>query len=111
MGRARAILLESTRVDTSGAEVYGDVVELFDREHRRPTAWLPDEIGLALENRLAEIGYNPNCDMIIVSGSTALLTVAVAWLGCRFGRFDALIFDTRDLIYRRLTLGGQHARV
>jgi hypothetical protein len=105
----RALLLDMARVDVSDAADFGEIVEVFDETHRRPPIFKPDVFAETLGKRLQELHYDPECDSIIVSGSTAVLVSVAAYLGQRHNRFSALVFDTRDRCYRRLTLGGQHA--
>lgn len=92
---ARTIVIEPTRLDYSGASVFGPTVLLFQRGDTRPCIYHP-ALAEVISDKLDAIGYRPDVDYIVLAGQTLLVNVATSLIAARYGRFRALAFNSHD---------------
>ena len=93
----RVFVIERTKstMDLSTAAAYGELVVVFDRDHRRTSVFNTVAYGEAIRERLDELGFDPATDYICIVGSMVTTTVfamatLVAYKCVNFLFFDAM---------------------
>src|SRR5262245_7097021 len=108
--RARVFQLMPHRNDVSAAEAWGDLVQLFEAGEPRPGIWSPDLAEEALL-RLADHGYDPRRDWVLVDGSMVAVVSFLTALVQRYPAPRALMFDRVQGGYVEKPLGLPAAAV
>lgn len=92
----KVFLISQIKHHEANLKDFGEVIEVFPNNFRRPSQFNPSEYGAALLDRLHELGYKPSRDFIAVTGSVNGLFIAAASLGMLYPKFKFLMFDARD---------------
>lgn len=90
------------RHPTLNADTFGDIVYLTDC--RRPKIW-SDEFEVFAINELLKYEYVPHRDFILASGPLVAISAFITAIASRYGTFQALLFDSKDKIYKYRVLG------
>lgn len=101
----RAILVEPSQQSVDDAERFGRVICMFEEDGSRPSIWRNDELRQAVCRRLAELGYDPKNDYIVLTGQTVILTFVVAIVANEYGPFKVLAFSAPDRAYIERVFG------
>lgn len=91
-------------IETPLQTIGGMLVYLFDASHTRPYLFSED-LTQAIENRLTELGFNPDRHRIILSGNLVSVAALVSVVAADYGYFTALAFDTKIKAYREMIMG------
>lgn len=107
--RSRAILIEKTKVDTSQAQLFGDVVHVFPPGKERSSIWSDEFLDEAL-NSLADMEYDPVSDYIILVGQLVPLTKVIARLVSIYNNIRVLCWSAteRDYVLQEFGYGREN---
>lgn len=90
------IAYDTPKYDTRGAEDYGKRVFLLKNE-LHPLS-VHDVVG-ELQRRLTEMRFNPNEDVVCLTGGTVLVAMLCAVCAKMFDRFTVLVYDAKTSKY------------
>lgn len=93
---SRVFMVEPTRVDSSAARDYGEVVYIFDADTRRCSAFRTANFGVAVLERLQDMQYDPLVDCVCLSGSLLAVGTALAVIAQVHSKFNVLLFNSVD---------------
>lgn len=101
----KVFMLMPHNVDVSKARRFGELIYIFDRGARRPSLWSPEFID-EMFVQLAEMGYDPATDYLLIAGNMAPIVRAA----CALARDcdvppRALFYDAVTADYVELPLG------
>lgn len=106
MSNSRAFIIEPARVDVSPAGDWGQLVELYYPNERRPSMWSSDYVADVID-RLRRHGYSPRHDYIVISGPAAMLVMVTTALVALYAEcpVKALYYDHASRSYVERYLG------
>ena len=101
MALRRVFLVEELREgkDASAAGKHGELITLFDGQHRRPPVFRPTSFCEAVIDRLADEGFDPDLDGVVLAGGLIPNSLLLAALAAKCGRVTILMFDASASSY------------
>ena len=110
MRKPRVYLVNNKNLDMSGAQVYGDLVVLFDR--LPPTLFQVSTIAYQLKQKLVDA---ESSDYLVVGGNSLLQLITFGILYEKHGFVNLLLYDVRSNTYEprvlprhQLSTGGRN---
>jgi hypothetical protein len=94
----KVFLAESARnFDLSGAQQYGETVELTDRL----SPFRVKNTVQVLLRGLADAGFDPEKDYICLTGRSVIVAMFLALAAGHYGAVNILVYDARNATYER----------
>jgi hypothetical protein len=104
----RVLILEPTIQDVGPASEHGEPVMLFSHQRAHPPVFSPG-FHHAVMRRLEELEYDPESDLVVLTGATVAVAVLVAAIASSRGHLRVLVWDVKAGRYVEMSLGAHHA--
>lgn len=101
----RCIVLESTRNSLAKVSEFGELVYVFPPNGSRPSIFDFERFSLDIENKLEDLKYDPEKDLIVIAGGLVAMSTFVAVLSSLWGKFKVLVFDSKRDNYFESAIG------
>lgn len=101
----RCIVLESTRNSLVKVKDFGELIYIFPPNGSRPSIFDFERFSLDIEDRLEDLKYDPEKDLIVIAGGLVAMATFVAVLSSLWGRFKVLVFDSKRDNYFESVIG------
>jgi len=97
----KVILFEKPKpnIDISHAATFGELIYLFDSNHRRCSAFNVDLFQETIIKELMELEYDPLQDYICIAGSMLIISLGLVACARIFGDFKVLLFSSTESCY------------
>ena len=102
---SKVFALEPTTKNISAAEVFGEIIYLFEVCDTRPSIWDTHSFKRALHKQLIAYNFDPTKDLLLAAGATIPLLVAMNLLSTSYPEFSVLFWHagTQEYVCRVFT--------